>query len=69
MQRPGKTHRAGASDNMHAMKLKNFFSECSSILKSDNNEAAFYFEQIEEWLRDGNSLPSERKEIARVLGI
>lgn len=68
-QRPGKTHRAAAGDSSQDMKLKNFFRDCKTVLSDMNDEAAFYFEQLEEYMMSGKPLPSERKEIARVLGV
>lgn len=69
-QRPGKTHRAAANDGLGDMKLRNFFRDCAELL-NDNNEAdsAYYFEQIVELLNQGKSLPADRKEIGRLLGL
>lgn len=70
MQRPGKTYKAAASDNLHDMKLKNFFRECKNILNNANQpDAAFYFEQLEDHMMSGEPLPSEPKYISRLLGI
>jgi hypothetical protein len=70
MQRAGKTHKAAASDGLHDMKLKNFFRECKNILKNSNEpDSAFYFEQLEEHMMSGKPLPSDSKEISRVLGL
>jgi hypothetical protein len=70
MQRAGKTHKAAASDGLQDMRLKNFFRECKNILKNaDEHDSAFYFEQLEEHMMSGKSLPSESKEISRILGV
>lgn len=70
MQRAGKSYRAGPGDNLQDMKLKNFFRECKNILENNGeSESAFYFEQLEEYMMDGKPLPSEAKEISRVLGL
>lgn len=45
-----------------------FFSEAADVLKRYGNEdAAFYFEQVEEWLRSGKTLNS--KPAAYILGL
>jgi hypothetical protein len=69
-QRAGKTHQAAASDGLGEMKLRNFFRTCADLLKENNDEdAAYYFEQIVEEINQGKPLPAERKEISRLLGI
>jgi hypothetical protein len=69
-QRAGKTHKAAASDGLGEMKLRNFFRTCADLLKENNDEdAAYYFEQIVEEINQGKPLPAERKEISRLLGI
>lgn len=69
MQRAGKTHRAAMSDNLSDMKLRNFFRTCKELLEAEGDEAAFYFEQCMEELNDGKALPSDKREIARLLGL
>jgi len=69
MQRAGKTHRAAANDGMQEMKLRNFFRACAEILEPVDTDAAFYFEQIVDHINAGNSLPADRKDIQRLLGI
>ena len=69
-QRTGKTHRAAAGDSMADMNLRNFFRTSAELLNQAGNEdAAFYFEQIVDALNEGKSLPNEKREISRVLGI
>lgn len=68
-QRPGKTHRAALGDSMQEMNLRNFFRSCNEILLNVNADAAYYFEQIQEHIEAGNSLPQDKREIQRLLGI
>lgn len=69
-QRPGKWKKASMSDQMDGMKTVSFFKYAKELLsESGEEDAAFYFEQIESWIREGNSLPGDRKVIARALGI
>lgn len=68
-QRAGKSHKAALGDGSQDMKLKLFFQDCASILTDNGQEdAAFYFDQIVEHIMAGKSLPSDKREIARVLG-
>jgi len=39
------------------------------LLSVGYDDAAFYFEQVEEWLRSGKSLPTTNKEVSKVLGL
>lgn len=69
-QRAGKTHRAAATDGTQEMKLRNFFRSCREILEeNDQEEAAFYFEQIVDEINNGRPLPADRREIERLLGV
>ena len=69
-QRAGKTHRAALGDGMQDMRLKNFFRDAADILHTCNEpDAAFYFEQICDWIMEGKQLPSSRSEISKVLGV
>ena len=54
---------------MAEMKLRNFFRDCKEILESSDEDAAFYFEQIMDELNAGKSLPTEKREVARLLGV
>ena len=70
-QRPGKMHSAGASDNgLRDMQLKIFFRTCKEMLEqTDNEDAAFYFEQVEEHISNGGSIYTDDKQsISRILG-
>lgn len=69
MQRAGKTHRAALSDNNQDMKLKVFFRDCAEILNEADDEAAFYFEQLVEHMISGKPLPSDKKNVRRILGV
>ena len=69
-QRAGKTHRAALGDGMHDMKIRNFFRDAAEILnESGNEDAAFYFEQITDYINSGKSLPTDRLEVGRALGV
>ena len=69
-QRRGKTYRASGMDNGDAMRVVTFFKQAKDQLtQADEGDAAFYFEQIESWLREGNSLPYDEKNVAKVLGL
>ena len=71
-QRAGKTHRAALGDSTQEMKLKNFFRSCKEVLDAADEPAsfaAFYFEQLQEHMENGNSLPQDKREIQRLLGV
>jgi len=70
-QRAGKTHRASLGDGMSDMKLRNFFRTSKKILEANGNEdAAFYFEQVEEHIQGGGSIMSDDyATVGRILGI
>ena len=68
-QRRGKWKPASMSqgDNMRTVT---FFKYAKKMLEQYGHEdAAFYFEQVEEHLRGGKGLPSSEKEIGKVLGV
>jgi hypothetical protein len=68
-QRPGKFKPATLRDG-GGMKEVLFFKYAKEVLENSGNEdAAFYFEQMETWLREGNSLPTDGKYVARALGL
>ena len=68
-QRAGKSHKAALGDGSQDMKLKLFFQDCASILDQNGYaDSAFWFEQIVEHIMAGKPLPSDKREIARVLG-
>jgi uncharacterized protein YidB (DUF937 family) len=69
-QRAGKYHRASGMDSGSEMKIYQFFKQAQEALESaGEDDAAFYFEQVTTWIKEGKSLPSESKQIARVLGL
>ena len=68
MQRMGKTHRASGADNGSDMKTMLFFKACKTALEDYGHEdAAFYFEQVEEHLRNGGSL--DQNKAGNILGV
>jgi hypothetical protein len=67
-QRAGKTYKASGMDNGFAMKQLQFFKACKQQLEAAGYEdAAFYFEQCEDWLREGKSLDAGKA--ASILGL
>ena len=58
-QRQGKWKTATLRDG-DGMKTVTFFKNAKNVLQEmGHDDAAFYFEQIEEHLREGKSLPSD----------
>lgn len=69
-QRAGKTHRAALSDGTQDMKIRNFFRDAAEILtQAGEEDAAFYFEQVIDYINSGKSLPSSKQEVSRALGV
>jgi len=69
-QRAGKTYRASAGDTMADMKLRNFFRSAAEILNEcDEKDAAFYFEQVVDFINDGGRISDERSKVATILGV
>ena len=69
-QRPGKRKPAAMQDQMDGMKTVCFFKYAKELLTEYGEEdAAFYMEQMEDWLRSGKSLPGDKKVIATALGV
>lgn len=69
-QRAGKTYRAAANDGLGEMKLRNFFRDCAEILnEAGESDAAFYFEQVVDHINNGRSLPSDIREVSKILGV
>jgi len=68
-QRPGKWKPASMSDAYNGpMKQMQFFKSCKEVLERDGKEdVAYYFEQIEDWLRSGKDLYKDSP--ARILGL
>lgn len=68
-QRPGKFKPATLRDG-GGMQTVTFFKYAKEVLEQNGNEdAAFYMEQMETWLREGNSLPQDAKKVAHALGV
>jgi len=68
MQRSAKTYRASAADTGEDMRTYQFFKKARIALEeTDNKEAAFYFNQVEDWLKSGKGLHS--KPVSRILGV
>ena len=68
-QRPGKWKTATLRDSS-GMNTVNFFKYAKQLLEEYGHEdAAFYFEQVEEHLRKGGSLPQDTSSIGKVLGV
>lgn len=67
MQRPGKKLKP-MGDGNNLMKTMLFFKACKEVLNEyDHEDAAFYFEQIEQHLRDGGSLDINK--VGNILGV
>lgn len=68
-QRAAKTKPASMT-SMDGMTQVSFFRIAKEELtKAGYEDPAFYFEQVEDWLRSGKSLPTTEKEVGRVLGL
>ena len=68
-QRSGKWKSATLRDGS-GMQTVTFFKNAKNVLQEmGHDDAAFYFEQVEEHLRGGNGLPSSEREIGKVLGV
>ena len=66
MQRPGKKTRPMGDGNL--MKTMLFFKACKQAIEEYGHEdAAFYFEQVEEHLRNGGTL--DQNKAGNILGI
>ena len=49
---------------------RDFFRLARKILESEGHEdAAYYFEQMEEYVADGSQLPTDYQGVTRALGI
>ena len=68
-QRTGKWKSASLRDGS-GMNTVTFF-KCAKKVLSDygQEDAAFYFEQVEEHLRQGGGLPNDNKQVGKVLGV
>ena len=70
-QRPGKKHKAAMGDNdPQGLLLRAFFRNAAKLLNEKGEEdAAFYFEQCEEWVTSGKRIQDGEKDVARILGL
>ena len=67
-QRRGKWKPASMGHD--SMRTVTFFKYAKKMLEEYGHEdAAYYFEQVEEHLRKGGTLPNDDREIGRVLGV
>jgi hypothetical protein len=65
-QRVGKWKSASKSgtDKVDAMVLTTFFKSAKEALeRAGYEDSAFYFEQCEEWMREGRSINSDARKI------
>ena len=68
-QRAGKFKPATLREG-GGMQQVNFFKYAKEVLESEgHDDAAFYFEQMETWLRDCKGLPQDARSIANALGV
>ncbi len=68
-QRPGKTHRAAASDSTNDMRMRNFFRTCAQLFEDDNPDVAEFCETIMLEYNEGRQLPTNPKDIQRLFGL
>ena len=67
-QRAAKKKPAMVS--IDGMSTVTFFRIAKEELQNAGyDDEAFYFEQVEDWLRSGKSLPTTEKEVGKVLGL
>ena len=68
-QRPGKRKPASMSDSFNnPMRMLEFFKSCKEVLERvGENDAAFYFEQVEDYIRQGHDIYKEKP--AKILGL
>ena len=68
-QRSGKWKSATLRDGS-GMQTVTFFKNAKNVLQEmGHDDAAFYFEQIEDHLCSGKSLPTDEKSVGSVLGV
>ena len=69
-QRGGKWKKASLDSGLSQMKLRNFFRDCKALLEENAEEdAAFYFEQIMDEINEGRTLPGDKRNVSKVLGL
>ena len=68
-QRPGKTVRA-IDPTMKDMSMLKFFKLARKVLEDEGKEdEAFYFEQMEDWLKQGKPIPTTEEQTIKSLGV
>jgi len=68
-QRSAKSKPATMT-SMDGMAQVSFFRIAKEeLIKAGYEDPAFYFEQIEEWLRSGKKLPTSEREVGKALGL
>jgi len=69
-QRRGKWKSAALDSGLSQMKLRNFFRDCKELLEENGEEdAAFYFEQVMDEINEGRTLPGDKRQVQKVLGL
>ncbi len=69
-QRTGKWKSAALDSGLSQMKLRNFFRDCKELLEENGEEdAAFYFEQVMDEINEGRTLPGDKRNVSKVLGL
>ena len=62
--------KASLDSGLSQMKLRNFFRDCKELLEENGEEdAAFYFEQIMDEINEGRTLPGDKRNVSKVLGL
>ena len=69
-QRPGKYKSATMRDDTTEARALKFFKIAKNTLENRGEEdAAFYMEQIEDWLQRGNEFPRDDSSAAKAFGL
>jgi len=70
-QRPAKlTSKASPSKDFQERELRNFIQICKELLEEEGDEnAAFRFEMILDYLNEGNPITTDRKKVSNILGL
>ena len=67
-QRPGKLQKP--LDRNGDMQVYKFFKTAAKVLKdADKEDEAFYFEQMEDYIKSGKPLTTSEESIIRALGV
>jgi len=69
-QRPGKVKAATIRDDSTEARALKFFKLARTTLEDRGEEdAAFYMEQMEDWLQRGNEFPRDNVSISKAFGL